>query len=63
MEYAVEMESRAMIYIQRFMKVGSGIRKLMGRGYTQTYGQHDDLISRLLFSQNKESRLKHFTLS
>jgi hypothetical protein len=35
-------------------KIGSGIQKLIG----EDYRQHGDLISLLLFSQNKESRLK-----
>jgi hypothetical protein len=36
MKYAIEMGSSAMIYIQSFMKIGSGIQKLMG-GDTQTH--------------------------
>jgi hypothetical protein len=54
MEYAVEMGSGAMIYIQSFIKIGSGIGKLMG-GFTgtQTSRQHGDLISLPLFFQNK----------
>jgi hypothetical protein len=31
MKYAVEMGSGAMIYIPSFIKIGSGIRKLIGR--------------------------------
>jgi hypothetical protein len=35
MKYAVEMGSVAMIYIPSFIKIGSGIRKLLGwGGYT-----------------------------
>jgi hypothetical protein len=30
MKYAVEMGSGTMIYIQSFIKIGSGIQKLMG---------------------------------
>jgi hypothetical protein len=47
-----------MIYILSFIKIGSGIRKLMGGGdYRHT--QEGDLITLLLlFLQNKESRLK-----
>jgi hypothetical protein len=33
MKYAAEMDSDAMIYIPSFMKIGSGIQKLMG-GFT-----------------------------
>jgi hypothetical protein len=38
MEYAVEMNSVAMIYIPSFIMIGSGIQKLMGGGggYTDT---------------------------
>jgi hypothetical protein len=36
MKYAVETGSGAMIYIPSFIKIGSGIQKLMGRGHTQT---------------------------
>jgi hypothetical protein len=35
MEYAVQMGSGAMIYIPGFIKIGSGIRKLI-RGDTHT---------------------------
>jgi hypothetical protein len=36
MKYAVEMGSGAMIYIPSFIKIGSGIQKLI-RGDTQTH--------------------------
>jgi hypothetical protein len=45
-----------MIYIPSFIKISSGIQELKARGYTDT--QHGDFISLLLYSQNKESRLK-----
>jgi hypothetical protein len=32
MEYAVEMGSGVMMYIPSFIKIGSGIQKLMGGG-------------------------------
>jgi hypothetical protein len=32
MKYAVQMGSGAMIYIPSFIKIGSGIQKLMGGG-------------------------------
>jgi hypothetical protein len=57
MKYAVEMGSGAAICTPSFIKTGSGIRKLIG-GDPQTHRQHDDIISLLLFFQNKESRLK-----
>jgi hypothetical protein len=47
MKYAVEMVSGAMIYISSFIKFSSAIQKLMED--TQTYRQHVDLISLLLF--------------
>jgi hypothetical protein len=46
-KYAVEMGSGAMIYILSFIKIGSGIQKLMGD--TQTHRHHGDLISLFLF--------------
>jgi hypothetical protein len=49
MKYAVEMCSVDMIYISSFIKIGSGIQKLMGREHRQ----HGDRISLL-----QESRLK-----
>jgi hypothetical protein len=57
MKNAVEMGSGAIIYIPGFIKIGSGIQKLVGRD-TQTHRQHDDLISLPLFFQNKKSTRK-----
>jgi hypothetical protein len=56
MKYDVEMGSGAMIYeyIPTFIKIGSGIQKLIG----VIHRQQGDFISLLLFFQNKESRLK-----
>jgi hypothetical protein len=53
--YAVEMGSSAMIYkyIPCFIKTGSDIKMLI-RGDLQTHRQHGDLISLLLFIQNKQ---------
>jgi hypothetical protein len=48
MKCAVEMGSGAMIYIPSFIKIGSGIHKLI-REDTQTHGQHGDRISLLSF--------------
>jgi hypothetical protein len=36
MKYAVEMGSGAMIYIPNFIKIGSGIQKLIGGAFTDT---------------------------
>jgi hypothetical protein len=36
MKYAVEMGSSTMIYIPGFIKIGSGIQKLMVGGFTDT---------------------------
>jgi predicted Rossmann fold nucleotide-binding protein DprA/Smf involved in DNA uptake len=44
MIYAVEMGSVAMIYVPSFIKIGSGIQKLIEQG-AQTLREHDDLIS------------------
>jgi hypothetical protein len=35
-KYAVETGSGAMMYIPSFIKIGSGIQKLMRRGFTDT---------------------------
>jgi hypothetical protein len=56
MKYAVDMGSGAMIYIPSFIKIGSGIQKLIV-GHTVTHGQHGDRKSLHLFSQNKETKL------
>jgi hypothetical protein len=46
-----------MIYIPSFIRIGSGIQKLIGRD-TQTHRQYGDRISVLSFFLNKESKLK-----
>jgi hypothetical protein len=48
MKYAVEMGTVAMIYIPSFIKIGSGIQKLI-EGVSKTFRQHEDRISLLLF--------------
>jgi hypothetical protein len=61
MKYAVEMGSGAMIYVPSFIKIDSGIQKLLGgdtHTETQTRRQHRDPISLLLFFQNNKNRLK-----
>jgi hypothetical protein len=55
MKYAVVMGSGAVIYIPSFIKIGSGIQKLI-RGIHR-HRQHGDLKPTFIF-QNKESRLK-----
>jgi hypothetical protein len=54
MKYAVEMGSGAVIYIPSFIKICSGIQKLMGEGI---HRQHGDCISLLSSFQTKESTL------
>jgi hypothetical protein len=44
MKYAIEMGSGAMIYVPSFIKIGSGIQKLIG-GDTQTHRQERERIS------------------
>jgi hypothetical protein len=51
MKYAVEIGSGAMTYTPSFIKIGSGVLKLIGG----IYRQYGDLISLLLFFRNKES--------
>jgi hypothetical protein len=57
MKYAIEMSSGAMTYIPSFIKIGSGIRKLMGGAHSDTQ-QQGYLISLFLFSQIRKVRLK-----
>jgi hypothetical protein len=59
MKFVVEMASGSMIYIPLFIRIASGIQKLVWRN-TQIHRQQGDLISLLLFFQNKESRLKKY---
>jgi hypothetical protein len=49
MKYAVEMGSGIIVYIPSFINIGSVIQKLIGR----IHRQHGDLISLLLFFQNR----------
>jgi hypothetical protein len=49
MKYAVDIISDTMIYISSFIKIDSGIQKLIGMGDSQIYRPHDDLISLTLF--------------
>jgi hypothetical protein len=58
----VEMGSGAVIYVPSFIKISSGFQKLIGGIHTHTHRQQRDLISLLLFFQNKESGLKMNTL-
>jgi hypothetical protein len=48
MKHAVEMGSGAMIYIPRFIKIGSDIQKFI-RGDAQTHRQNANGISLLSF--------------
>jgi hypothetical protein len=52
MKYFVKMGSGAMMHIPSFIKIASGIQKLIG-GDAETHRQHGDRIS-----QFYESRLK-----
>jgi hypothetical protein len=62
MKYVVEMGSSVMTYIPNFIKIGSGIRKLIG-GYSQTHRQHEDRITLFSFFEIRESRLKTGTIT
>jgi hypothetical protein len=44
------MGSNAMLYTPSFIKIGSGIQKLIGRIHVQTHRQQDDVTSLLLVS-------------
>jgi hypothetical protein len=50
MKYAVEMASGVMMYIPGFIKIGSGIQKLIGGIHRHTDRQHGDRISLSYFS-------------
>lgn len=50
------MGSGVMIYVPSLIKIGSSNQQLI-EGDTQTHCQQGDLISLLLFFQNRESRL------
>jgi hypothetical protein len=46
------MGSGAVIYVPSFIKIGSGVKKLIGGGgytHTHTHGEQRDLISLLYF--------------
>jgi hypothetical protein len=58
MNYAIEMGSGALTFIPCFIKIGSGIQKLIRGIHKQTHRQQGDLIRVLSFFQNKESKLK-----
>jgi hypothetical protein len=47
MKYAVEIGSGVMIYTLRFIKIDSGIQKLMGG--IPRHRQHGDLLNLLIF--------------
>jgi hypothetical protein len=54
MKYDVVMGSGSMIFMPSFIKIGSGIPKLLRGGRnTQTYKQHGDLLSLLSLFQRK----------
>jgi hypothetical protein len=63
LKYAIEMGSGAMIYLPRFIKIGSAIQKLIG-GCKQTHRQHGDRISLFPFLQNNNRpKNGHYSLS
>jgi hypothetical protein len=48
MEYAVQIVSGAMMYIPSFIKIASGIQKLIG-GEGVIHSQHGDQINLLIY--------------
>jgi hypothetical protein len=52
-KHAAEIGSGTTIYVPSFVKISSGIQKLI-EGDTKTHGQHGDPISLLLFSQTSK---------
>jgi hypothetical protein len=51
MKYAAEMGSSAMIYIPSFIKIGSGIQKLRGGGFTDTQTSRKSHKATFIFSK------------
>jgi hypothetical protein len=49
LNWAVEMGSGAVIYVPSFIKIGSGVQKLIGGIHRHTHRQQRDLISLLYF--------------
>jgi hypothetical protein len=47
MKYAVQMGSGTVIYIPSFIKIGSGIQKLVWAGGSQSHRQNGERISLL----------------
>jgi hypothetical protein len=59
MNYTIEMGLGAVIYIPSLIKIGLDTQKLTGGIHRQTHKQEGDLISLLLFFQNKERKLRN----
>jgi hypothetical protein len=57
MKYAIEMGSCVMTYIPSFIKIGSGIQKLIGE--IHRHRQHGDRISLLSFISKLEKWTKN----
>jgi hypothetical protein len=59
MKYVVKMGLGVMIYVPSFVKIGSGIQKLIGGLHRHTdHRQDGHRMSLLFFVQNKENKLK-----
>jgi hypothetical protein len=62
MRYVVELVSDAMMFISGFLKISSGILKLLWEGgihrQTDTHTQHGNLLNLLFVFPSKKSRLK-----
>jgi hypothetical protein len=54
------MGSCVVIYVPNFIKIGSGVQRLIGGIYRHihTHGEQRDLISQLNFFQDKKGTLK-----
>jgi hypothetical protein len=59
MNYAVEISSGAMIYTPNFIKIGSGIQKVIGGVHIQTHRQKAIHKPTYISFQNKEIRLEN----
>jgi hypothetical protein len=63
MNYAVDLATDDMMHIPSFIKLGSGIQKLIGGVHKHTGRQHGDTISLLLFTTGQLIRKNPLSLN
>jgi hypothetical protein len=62
MKYAVEMGSGATIYVPSFIKIGSGIQKLIGERYTDSCNNNPHKVSLIYLMPMILVQLPQFTV-